>query len=104
MFLTELAGILCVSLPDPAQETNREKAQDFELSVALKQPDGSETTGFFDLSMLYAFGLKAKQRGKRTSKPDATHLALPPEDAGQIKAGSAARGTRRWDTALLAAR
>lgn len=104
MFLTELAGILGVPLPDPAQETNRHNDYVFERSVAFKHPDGSQTTGFIDLYKRDCFVLEAKQSGKRTSKPDANQLALLPEDAGQIKAGTAARGTRRWDTALLAAR
>ena len=104
MFLTELAGILGVPLPDPAQESNRHNDYVFERSVAFKHPDGSQTTGFIDLYKRDCFVLEAKQSGKRTAKPDTNQLALLPEDAGQVKAGTATRGTRRWDTALLAAR
>ncbi|MDZ4380729.1 MAG: type IIL restriction-modification enzyme MmeI [Parvibaculum sp.] len=104
MFLTELTEILGVERPAPAEESNRQNDYVFERSVAFKHPDGSQTTGFIDLYKRDSFVLEAKQSGKRTAKPDASQLALMPEDAGQVKAGTATRGTRRWDTALLAAR
>lgn len=104
MFLTELTELLGVERPAPAEESNRQNDYVFERSVAFKHPDGSQTTGFIDLYKRDGFVLEAKQSGKRTARPDAGQLALLPEDAGQVKAGTATRGTRRWDTALLAAR
>ncbi|MBO6669747.1 DNA methyltransferase [Parvibaculum sp.] len=104
LFLTELAELLDVPKPAPAQESNRHNDYVFERSVAFKHPDGSQTTGFIDLYKRDCFVLEAKQSAKRVSRPDANQLALLPEDAAQVKSGTATRGTRRWDTALLAAR
>ena len=105
MFLSELTVLLGVPLPAPAQESNRHNDYVFERSVAFKHPDGSQSTGFIDLYKRDCFVLEAKQSSKRAaSKPNADQLALLPEDAGQIKGGTAKRGTRGWDTALLAAR
>ena len=104
LFLGELAGLLGVPVPDPARESNQHNDYVFERSVAFKHPDGSQTTGFIDLYKRDCFVLEAKQSAKRSKKPDPNRLALMSEDATQIKAGTATRGTRGWDTALLAAR
>ena len=104
LFLGELAGLLGVPVPDPARESNQHNDYVFERSVAFKHPDGSQTTGFIDLYKRDCFVLEAKQSAKRSKKPDPNRLDLMSEDATQVKAGTATRGTRGWDTALLAAR
>jgi hypothetical protein len=95
-----------VPKPDPAQESNSHNDYVFERSVAFKHADGTQTTGFIDLYKRDCFVLEAKQSGKRDAlRPkDADQLALIPEDATQVKAGTAKRGTRNWDTAMLNAR
>ena len=105
MFLSELTVLLGVPLPAPAQESNRHNDYVFERSVAFKHPDGSQTTGFIDLYKRDCFVLEAKQSAKPgAAKPAAGQLDFLPEDATQVKSGTAKRALRGWDTALLAAR
>ncbi|MEQ8267886.1 MAG: class I SAM-dependent DNA methyltransferase [Parvibaculum sp.] len=105
LFLAELCRLLDVPEPKPTNEANERNDYVFERSVAFKHADGSQSTGFIDLYKRDCFVLEAKQSSKRAaSRPNADQLTLLPEDAGQVKGGTAKRGTRGWDTALLAAR
>ncbi len=104
LFAVELCELLRLPRPDPAQEKNQHNDYVFERRVAFKHPDGTQTLGRIDLYRKNAFVLEAKQSAKRTSKPDASQMDLLPEDAGQIKAGTARRGTRGWDTSMVAVR
>lgn len=106
IFLTELCDLIGVGKPDPAQESNQFNDYVFERSVAFKHEDGTQTTKFADLYKRNCFVLEAKQSSKRDglrkSHPD--QLVLLSEDATQVKAGTARRGTGGWDTSMLNAR
>ncbi|WP_050761410.1 type IIL restriction-modification enzyme MmeI [Jannaschia sp. CCS1] len=93
-----------LELPEPALSTEENRHNDyvFERRVDFKHPDGSRTPGRIDLYKRDCFILEAKQSSKRP----ATQASLPrlPEDHAQIKRGQAARGSRRWDKVMDAAR
>ena len=93
-----------LDLPEPALSTEENRHNDyvFERRVDFKHPDGSRTPGRIDLYKRDCFILEAKQSSKRP----ATQSMLPglPEDHSQVKRGQAARGSRRWDKVMDAAR
>lgn len=102
LFIERLCRYL--ELPEPALSTEENRHNDyvFERRVDFKHPDGSRTPGRIDLYKRDCFILEAKQSSKRP----ATQSAMPglPEDHTQIKRGQAARGSRRWDKVMDAAR
>lgn len=101
-FVVELCQVLGLPRPDPSKEQNQYNDYVFERTVAFKHADGSETVGSIDLYRRGCFVMEGKQSAKRIAAARA-HDALP-EDARRIKAGTARRGTRGWDSAMLAAR
>lgn len=85
-----------------SSEENRLNDYVFERRVDFKHPDGSTTAGRIDLYKRDCFILEAKQSSKRpASQPSLPGL---PEDHAQVKRGQAARGSRRWDRVMEAAR
>lgn len=61
MFLTELAQLLALPLPDPASDDTRDNAYVFERRITEKQYDGSEAPRFIDLYRRGAFICEAKK-------------------------------------------
>ena len=106
MFANELCDLLDLSRPDPSQELNEYNDCVFERRVNFKHDDGSTTPGRIDLYKRDCFVLEAKQSAKRVKakKAEPCQPDLIPEDATQVKAGTATRGTGRWDRVMRAAK
>ena len=105
-FANELCDLLDLPRPDPSQERNELNDHVFERRVDFKHDDGSATPGRIDLYKRGCFVMEAKQSAKRVKarKADPRQPGLLPEDAAQVKAGTATRGTRGWDSAMRAAK
>ena len=105
-FANELCDLLDLPRPEPSQERNELNDYVFERRVDFKHDDGSATPGRIDLYKRGCFVMEAKQSAKRVKarKADPRQPGLLPEDAAQVKAGTATRGTRGWDSAMRAAK
>ena len=106
MFADELCDLLGLPRPDPSQELNEFNDYVFERRVAFKHDDGTATPGRIDLYRRGSFVMEAKQSAKRVkaAQADPQQPSLLPEDAAQVKAGTAIRGTRGWDKAMRKAK
>ncbi len=105
LFITRLCEVLGLDKPDPTKEQNHLNDYVFERSVNFKHPDGTQTKGSIDLYKRNCFILEAKQSAKRgLAKYNPDQHELIPEDKIQTKGGTAKRGTRSWDAAMVAAR
>ena len=106
MFAGELCDLLGLPRPDPSEERNEYNDYTFERRIDFKHDSGGTTPGRIDLYKRGCFVMEAKQSAKRKAKKttDPLQPALLPEDAVQVKAGTAVRGTRRWDGAMRAAK
>jgi hypothetical protein len=105
LFIERFCEIFDLPKPNPASEQNHMNDYVFERSILFKHADGTQTTGFIDLYKRGCFILEAKQSSKRsTTHHNPNQQELLPEESTQIKSGTAKRGTRSWDTAMLAAR
>ncbi len=102
LFLIELAEILGVPKPSPAQPDNTSNDYIFERSVEFLHDDGS-TSGFIDLYKRGCFVLEAKQ-GSDLPNGEAPLSEAVAEAQRKLKKGTARRGTRAWDDAMLRAR
>ena len=78
----------------------------FERRVDYKFDDGTTARRRIDLYKRDCFVLEAKQSAKRVKakKAEPCQPDLIPEDATQVKAGTATRGTGRWDKVMRAAK
>ena len=105
-FANELCYLLGVPKPDPAQERVESNDYVFERRVDYKFDDGTTARRRIDLYKRDRFVMEAKQSAKRVAvkKADPCQPDLIPEDATQIKAGTATRGTGRWDRVMRAAK
>ncbi len=104
-FVIALCKLLGVDGPAPSKEENAYNDYVFERRVSFKHADGSTTPGRIDCYKRDHFILEAKQSAKRqVRKLDSDQMALLPEDATQVKLGTAKRDTRGWDKAMIAAR
>jgi hypothetical protein len=105
LFVLGLCETLGVPRPVMAREENQFNDYAFERRIAFKHADGTTTPGWIDCYRRGAFILEAKQSAKRQArKADPTQQSLFGEDASQLKAGHAKRGTRGWDQVMLEAR
>ncbi len=109
IFLSELCDVLGVPRPDPTTADDSESAYVFERPVTFHHPDGTTSPGRIDLYRRGCFVLEAKQGVEQRTAADPRQLAL--SEAWKIKAkakgkkrGTAMRGTRAWDDAMLKAR
>ena len=88
--------------------TERVESNDyvFERRVDYKFDDGTTARRRIDLYKRDCFVLEAKQSAKRVKakKADPCQPDLIPEDATQVKVGTATRGTGRWDRVMRAAK
>ena len=106
MFAGELCELLGVAKPDPSEERNEYNDYTFERRVDFKHDDGSTSLKRIDLYRRGSFVMEAKQSAKRIGKKaaDPRQTDMLPEDAMQVKAGAAVRGTRGWDRTMRAAK
>ena len=105
-FANELCDLLGVPRPDPAQEEVERNDYVFERRVDYKFDDGTTARRRIDLYKRDCFVMEAKQSAKRVTakKAEPCQPNLLPEDATQVKAGAATRGTGRWDKVMRAAK
>ena len=106
MFANELCELLALEKPDPSRAKNKYNDYVFERRVDYKFDDGTTARRRIDLYKRDCFVMEAKQSAKRiqAKKADPDQPELIPEDATQVKAGTATRGTGRWDKVMRAAK
>jgi hypothetical protein len=102
LFLSELCDDLDLPRPDPSQADESANTYVIDKAVIYQELDGSTATNFIDLYKRSCFVLEAKQ-GSNPVKQELFALAAP-ESRRRLKRGTAVRGTRGWDTAMVAAR
>jgi hypothetical protein len=102
LFLSELCDYLDLPRPDPSQAEESLNTYVIDKAVDYKELDGSTTTNFVDLYRRKCFVLEAKQ-GSNPIQEELFELAAP-QPSRKMKRGTAVRGTRSWDSAMLAAR
>ena len=105
-FAIELCELLGVPKPDAAQQQVERNDYVFERRVDYKFDDGTTARRRIDLYKRNCFVMEAKQSAKRIKarKAEPCQPDLIPEDATQVKAGTATRGTGRWDKVMRAAK
>ena len=105
-FANALCCLLGLLPPDASEERNEHNDYVFERRVAFKFEDGSTAPGRIDLYKRACFVMEGKQSAKRVKakKADPQQPELIPEDATQVKAGAATRGTHGWDRVMRAAK
>lgn len=101
-FLMGLSQLIDVPEPDTASDTPENDSYAFERSVTFNHPDGSTTTGFIDLYKRGCFVLEAKQGSDKKDGAE-TPFGVGAQ-AGKTKKGTAVRGTKGWDDAMVRAR
>jgi hypothetical protein len=103
-FMERLCDVLGLPSPEFSSQNNAQNDYAYERWVAFKHPDGSTSPGRIDLYKRGCFVLESKQSSIREARKHADQLSMLPEDATQVKSGTARRGTGGWDRAMLAAR
>lgn len=101
-FLIELSALIGAPKLDTASDSPEQDAYAFERPVTFNHPDGSTSTGFIDLYKRGCFVLEAKQGSDKKSAP--TDSLGVGAQAGKTKKGTAVRGTKGWDDAMVRAR
>src|SRR5689334_1644059 len=106
LFLTQLCDLLGVPQPEPTTPDAADNAYVFERDVTFDQGDGTTTTGRIDLYKRGCFVLEAKQGSdqERAEEQAAKALAPPTAKKSTKKKGTAVRGTKNWDDAMVKAR
>lgn len=103
LFLSELCDYIDVPRPEPSQGDTDQNAYVIDKAVPFAELDGSTTTNYIDLYKRGCFVLEAKQGSNPTQQEEL--FAIPrPASHRRVRRGTAVRGTRGWDTAMLAAR
>jgi hypothetical protein len=101
LFLSELCDLLDVPRPEPTRPDDRDNTYVFERSVTFRHGDGSSSVGRIDLYKRGCFVLEAKQG----SDPTAACIVKEPEPGWLTsRRGTAVRGTKGWDLAMLKAK
>lgn len=106
LFLTQLCDLLGVPQPEPTSAEPAKNIYVFERDVTFDQGDGTTTTGRIDLYKRSCFVLEAKQGSdqQRAEEQAAKALAPPTAKKSGKKKGTAVRGTKGWDDAMVKAR
>lgn len=101
-FLIGLSQLIGVPEPDSASDTPENDSYAFERPVTFHHPDGSTSSGRIDLYKRGCFVLEAKQGSDK--KDGAETPSGVGAKAGKTKKGTAVRGTKGWDDAMVRAR
>jgi len=101
-FAHGLCDILGVPHPEPTKPDVSENAYVFERDVTFHNVDGSTSVGRIDLYKRGCFVLEAKQSTEKTNADDVLKLSSAPKE--KTKRGTAVRGTKGWDDAMVKAR
>ncbi len=104
LFLSELCDFLDLPRPEPSQAEESANAYVIDKAVVFLEVDGSKTTNYIDLYKRGCFVLEAKQGSNAASEIQGSFSGLTAPTPGRVKRGTAVRGTRGWDAAMLAAR
>ncbi|RNC72229.1 MAG: class I SAM-dependent DNA methyltransferase [Desulfuromonadales bacterium] len=104
LFLSELCDLLEVPRPEPTQPDDRNNAYVFERAVTFRHGTGLTSTGRIDLYKRDCFVLEAKQGSDRPGENQP--LLVREEETPWLsgRRGTAVRGTRGWDVAMLKAK
>lgn len=104
-FIVHLCQALGLAPPEFSTSANHSNDYVFERRIDFKHPDGSTTPGRIDLYKRGCFVLESKQSSSaHRTRTAADQFDMLGEDARQVKLGTARRGTRGWDRAMLEAR
>ncbi len=101
LFLTELCELIGVAKPEPTKANVAENAYVFERDVTFQNLDGTTSIGRIDLYKRGCFVLEAKQGSEQAAPKDEFQLSDKPK---KTKKGTAVRGTKSWDDAMVKAR
>ena len=101
-FAHNLCDLLAVPPPEPTKTDVSENAYVFERDVTFQNLDGSTSIGRIDLYRRGCFVLEAKQGSEQTEADDTLKLSAAPKK--KTKRGTAIRGTKGWDDAMVKAR
>ncbi len=105
-FLNELCDQINVARPEPTQTDDAQNNYVFERNVTFHNADGSTSVGRIDLYKRACFVLEAKQgsekQGKEQSEEENFLFEVTPQKTK--RKGTAVRGTKGWDEAMLKAR
>jgi hypothetical protein len=99
-FLNELCDVLGVPRPDPTVPDDAHNAYVFERQVFFDNGDGTTSLGWIDLYRRGHFVLEAKQGTEKKEHQTKTLTGAKPKK----KKGTAIRGTKAWDDAMIAAK
>src|SRR5690349_13662815 len=100
LFLSELCDALHIPRPEPTRSDDALNTYVFERAVVFQNGDGTATTKFIDLYKRGCFVLEAKQ-GSEPNEPKSDNQTLT---KSKPKRGTAVRGTKGWDAAMLKAK
>lgn len=98
----QFSALIGVPEPDAASDTPEQDAYAFDRPVTFHHPDGSTSLGWIDLYKRGCFVLEAKQGSDK--KDGAKASSGVGAKAGKTKKGTAVRGTKGWDDAMVRAR
>ncbi|MDF1580256.1 MAG: hypothetical protein P1P74_05675 [Desulfuromonadales bacterium] len=116
LFLSELCDLLEVPRPDPTRPDDRDNNYVFERSVTFRHGTGLTSNGRIDLYKHGCFVLEAKQGSdKIPPTPPLTKGGVSAASGGILvrevdsdwlsgRRGTAVRGTKGWDVAMLKAK
>lgn len=96
LFIIQLCDLLGVPKPDTPRPRIRDNSYTFEAPVELVKENGSKTVGRIDLYKKGAFIWESKQGSPKISQAEK-------EKSGGWRVGTAVRGTRGWDAAMIKA-
>lgn len=100
LFLSELCEVLDLPRPEPTKPKVEDNAYVFERDVTFQNLDGTTSIGRIDLYKRGCFVLEAKQGSQQPVEEEFELTAKP----AKLKKGTAVRGTKGWDDAMLKAR
>jgi len=103
-FAHGLCDILGVPHPEPTKPNVSENAYVFERDVEFHNLDGSTSVGRIDLYKRGCLVLEAKQGTEKTEADADDAFKLTSQPKKKTKRGTAVRGTKGWDDAMVKAR
>lgn len=102
-FARDLCDLLNVPHPEPTKPDVSENAYVFERDVEFHNLDGSTSVGRIDLYKRGCFVLEAKQGTEKQEADADDALKLTSQPKKKTKRGTAVRGTKGWDDAMVKA-
>jgi hypothetical protein len=100
-FIARLCGLLELPPPDLAGPVDAHNGYVLERRVTFRHTDGSTSRGRIDLYKRGRFVMEAKHGGPGASAANEDQSSLFGLAEAATKTGTAKRGTRAWDNAML---